>query len=89
MAYEIVAVRINGYFADSTDKITHVKLSDGTVESVSQVVSYIDSGMDYFYTESYYSRAQVESVHPTYGSAYIRTKRNSTGADNLLNLPKF
>ncbi|WP_179394971.1 DUF3892 domain-containing protein [Lacticaseibacillus absianus] len=89
MAYQIVAIRTEGFGATTTDKITAVKLSDGITETVSQVVTYIDAKMEYYYTTSTGSRADVESVHPVQGNAYIRTVRNGTTQDNLLNLPEF
>ncbi|HFD1693321.1 TPA: DUF3892 domain-containing protein [Enterococcus faecium] len=89
MAYRITHIRVSGNYATSTDKITHVQLEDGTVESVAEVVRFLDQNLEYYYTTSTYSKALVESVHPSYGQAYIRTKRNSTEKDNLLNLPKF
>lgn len=89
MSYRITHVRLSSNYASSTDKITHVKLDGGTVETVEQVVKYLDMNMDYYYTTSSYSRATVEAVHPTYGTPYIRTKANNTISDNLLNLPKF
>lgn len=89
MAYRITHIRTSENNATTTDKITHVKLEDSTIETVAQVVRYLDSKMEYYYTTSDNSKALVEAVHPTYGQAYIRTKANHTTKDNLLNLPKF
>ncbi|MCC2745051.1 DUF3892 domain-containing protein [Leuconostoc lactis] len=89
MAYEITHVRVDSEFNRSEDHITDVKLSDGTVENVREVVIFIDRKMEYFFTDHLGSRAQVESVHPTGRAAYIRTKPNQTTADNLLSLPRF
>jgi len=89
LANKITHVRVSEYNPTSTDKITDVKLSQGTSESVSQVVRYLDSGAEYYYTTSTNSRALVETVHPDYKPAYIRTKANRTTKDNLLNLPRF
>lgn len=89
MAYEITHVRVDSEYNRSEDHITDVKLSDGTVESVSQVVGFIDSRMEYFFTDHRGSEAQVESVHPSGRPAYIRTKPNQTTTDNLLSLPRF
>ncbi|MCH5385246.1 DUF3892 domain-containing protein [Limosilactobacillus reuteri] len=89
MANQIVAVRIKDIFALKPSDITDVKLLDGSIESVQSVVKYIDSGSVYFYTTSWNSRAEVETVHPDFRDPYIRTKANYTTADNLLSLPKF
>lgn len=89
MSYRITHVKLSDNYATSTDKITHVKLEGGTVETVEQVVKYLDMNMEYYYTTSGYSRTLVEAVHPTYGMPYIRTKANRTTSDNLLSLPKF
>ena len=89
MAYQIVAVRTKDPFSSKPADITDVKLSDGAVESVSLVVKYIDLGLKYFYTTSWSSKAEVESVHPDFRDPYIRTKANYTTTDNLLSLPKF
>ncbi|MCL6442609.1 MAG: DUF3892 domain-containing protein [Alicyclobacillus sp.] len=69
--------------------ITSVKLADGTVKTRATVVSEIDQGTYYYYTKGGGQTAVVEAVHPISESAYIRTKGDSTTADNLLNLPKF
>lgn len=89
MAYRITHIRTSENYVTSTDKITHVKLEGGTIETVEQVVRYLDMNMEYYYTTTAYSKAQVESVHPTYGEPYIRTRANHTTKDNLLNLPRF
>lgn len=89
MAYQITHVRVSDSFPTSIDKITAVKLSDGSVETVAQVVKYLDLFMEYFYTTSANSRALVEAVHPAGRPPYIRTKANATTKDNLLNLPRF
>ena len=89
MAYQITHIRLSETYTTSVEKITSVKLSDGTVESKAQVVKYIDQNMEYFYTQSDNSKAIVETVHPVGRDPYIRTKRNSSTTDNLLSLPKF
>ncbi|WP_430495700.1 DUF3892 domain-containing protein [Leuconostoc mesenteroides] len=89
MAYEITHVRVDSEYNRSEDHITDVKLSDGTVESVRQVVGFIESRMEYFFTDHRGSKAQVEPVHPSGRPAYIRTKPNQTTTDNLLSLPRF
>ena len=39
---KITHIRLSGESSELTDRITHVKLSDDTVETVAQVVLYID-----------------------------------------------
>ncbi len=89
MSRRITHIRTSEAYSTSTDKITYVKLEDGKVESVEQVVMYLDMNIEYYYTTSNYSKALVESVHPQIGRPYIRTKANHTIKDNLLSLPRF
>lgn len=89
MAYQITHVRLSDDNTTSTEHITHVKLSSGVVETKAQVVKYIDSGMEYYYTLSDNSKAYVETVRPVGRDPYIRTKANNTTKDNLLSLPRF
>ncbi|CAM3213753.1 DUF3892 domain-containing protein [Sporolactobacillus spathodeae] len=89
MAYEIKAIHLDNSFSQSTESISKVRLSDGTVETKQQVVNYIDQNLEYYYTTSYNTRADVESVHPYNRTPYIRTKGNQTTKDNLLSLPQF
>ncbi|HHE5951422.1 TPA: DUF3892 domain-containing protein [Staphylococcus aureus] len=89
MAYEIKKIRLTSNANNGTEKISEVLLHNGHSETVSQVVRYLDIGMEYFYTTSYSSKAKVESVHPAERSPYIRTVGNGTESDNLLSLPRF
>lgn len=89
MAYQIIAVRLDFEFYKTEDHITEVKLYDGTIETVPQVVKYIDSNYRYYFTSSNRNEVDVEAVHPNSGAAYIRTKPNNTTRDNLLSLPRF
>ncbi|MEB8060599.1 DUF3892 domain-containing protein [Staphylococcus xylosus] len=89
MAIEIKKIRLTSNANNGTEKISEVLLHNGDSETVAQVVRYLDSGLEYFYTTSYNSKARVESVHPTGRSPYIRTVGNGTETDNLLSLPRF
>lgn len=89
MAFEIKKIRLTSNVNNGTEKISEVLLHNGDSETVDQVVRYLDSGLEYFYTTSYSSRAKVEPVHPTGRSPYIRTVGNGTETDNLLSLPRF
>lgn len=89
MAYEIKKIRLTSNLRSGTEKISEVQLHNGETETVTQVVRYLDLGMKYFYTTSFSSKANVESVHPVGRSPYIRTTGNGTEDDNLLSLPRF
>ncbi|MCD8898378.1 DUF3892 domain-containing protein [Mammaliicoccus sciuri] len=89
MKYRITHIRLSDSFGSNTEKITHVKIANTTIESVKDMVNYLDKGIKYFYTKSNGSEAEVESVHPSDREPYIRTKGNNSISDNLLNLPKF
>lgn len=89
MAYEITHVRLTSEYQNDEEHITDVKLSDGTEETVTQVVHFIDALMEYYFTARNGSHADVESVHPSGRNPYIRTKPNHTTTDNLLSLPRF
>ena len=89
MEYKITHIRLSDEYPSSTEKITHVKLSGYVIETVEQVVKYIDAKYLYYYVNSVGQNTQVETVHPTGRKPYIRTVANSTTKDNLLNLPRF
>lgn len=89
MSYQITHIRLSDNNATSVESIIEVKLSDGSKETKAQVVIYIDRGMEYYYTQTNGSKADVETVHPVGKDPYIRTKANNTTKDNLLSLPRF
>lgn len=89
MKYQITHIKLSDNFGSNTEKITHVKIADTTVETVKDMVNYLDKGIKYFYTKANGTEAEVESVHPSDRKPYIRTKGNDSISDNLLNLPKF
>ncbi|UXV31263.1 DUF3892 domain-containing protein [Mammaliicoccus sciuri] len=89
MKYRITHIRLSDSFGSNTEKITHVKIANTTIESVKDMVNYLDKSIKYFYTKSNGSEAEVESVHPLDRDPYIRTKDNDSISDNLLNFPKF
>ena len=89
MEYKIVAIRTKYTFSNTADDITDVKLDFVYVEPVSDVVRAIDFGSSYYYTDKFGLKSEVETVHPSYGDPYIRTKANYTKEDNLLSLPRF
>lgn len=69
--------------------ITFVKLSTGSSQARATVVSEIDGDSYYYYTKGGGQTGVVETVHPSGETPYIRTKGDSTTADNLLKLPSF
>lgn len=89
MAYQITHIRLSDNNLARSEKITDVKLSNNSIQQVSEVVKWIDLGLEYYYTTATYSIANVEAVHPSIGNPYIRTKANKTERDNLLSLPRF
>lgn len=88
MPYEIKKVRLSNGGTEEKH-ITDVELAGGTRETRSEVVRWIDGGIRYYFTTGAGREADVTTVHPTVGDAYIRTKPDSTIKDNLLSLPKF
>ncbi len=90
MSFRITHIRMAEGYTALPEKITHVRLQDGKVETVKEVVKWIDHPFEYYYfTESDGSKAIVETVHPTGRDPYIRTAKNDSILDNLLSLPKF
>lgn len=88
---QIVAVRTEQAEPDRHAHITGVKTSDGREWTRDEVLEDIRSGEDSFYTEIDDRRVGVIDVdcpRCTFGD-YIRTKADSTTADNLLSLDRF
>lgn len=89
MSFKITHIRLSDNNATSEESITAVKLSNGSEETKADVVTHIDQGSEYYYTQSNGSKAVVETVHPVGSDPYIRTKANNTTKDNLFSLPRF
>lgn len=89
MVYEIVQVRLGNPYGTTEDRITEVKLSTGNVQTVRDVVNYINSYHEYYFTDRNGNQTYVEVVPFQGRSSYIRTKPNQTTTDNLLSLPRF
>lgn len=89
--YQITYVRVSDNNATSTEKITDVRLLGGYADcTVAQIINYLESDNDFFYTTAYQTtKSFIEPVYPTGRTPYIRTKANSTTTDNLLSLPRF
>lgn len=75
-------------WSESEEKIVAVKLNDGTIEEVKDVIDNIKNGDKYYYTLSGGKKAKVE-VYKRNGAKYIRTDPDETKANNLTNLPHF
>lgn len=89
----VIAVKLsNPYFAKESD-ITDVKLKDGTVESVQEVIENIDTGIvNYFVNDIHFPWARIQVVHKSYplvNKSYIRTVKDWNKNNNLLDLPRF
>ena len=83
MAFRITHVRKDAY-----DDITAVRLFSGTVETVPEVVRYIEQGYKY-YVQEVPPPADVHVVTLTNGKKYIRTDADRSSRNNLDNLPLF
>ncbi|MBO4707118.1 MAG: DUF3892 domain-containing protein [Elusimicrobiaceae bacterium] len=83
MAYRITHVR-----KDKEDDIIAVKLYGGVVETVPQVVGYIERGLEY-YVQEVTPPADVHVVTLPSGRKYIRTDADRYSRNNLDNLPLF
>lgn len=89
MNHEITHIRLSENEAISTNKITQVKLANGDVQDISEVVKLIEMGHEYSYTIPGFSLMHVEVAHPLMGDSYIQTRANQSTTDTLLNLPTF
>jgi len=91
MSSRITHIRFAENNATSTEGIDQVKLDSGEVESVEDLVRYIDDvSMIFFYTLSREeSESFIETVQSNQGKAYIRTRSSRSQDDNLLKLPRF
>ncbi|EHD5018735.1 DUF3892 domain-containing protein [Listeria monocytogenes] len=85
--YQIVKIHLDES-KNGTEKIGEVQLSNGNTEQVMQVVTNLNFGANYYYTDVNSNRAAVESVQGSNGW-YIRTIRDGSEDDNLLSLPTY
>ena len=89
MNHEIIHIRLSEKDAINTNDITQIKLADGNIQDIPQVIKSIEAGHGYSYTVPGFSRMQVEVTHPLMGDPYIHTSANQSTTDTLLNLPTF
>lgn len=90
--YRITHVRTEQPYGYSHPHISHVRLSDGTVETRAQVIKYIEQyKMTYVTYRPGYPEAKVVVANcPRCGSGdYITTEPDYTEDNNLLDLPRF
>lgn len=83
-----MAFRITNVRKDVDLDIIAVRLEGGIVETVSQVVGYIELGLKY-YVQEVTPPADVHVVTLSNGKKYIRTDADSYSKNNLENLPLF
>ena len=83
-----MASRITNVRKNKDDDIIEVKLSSGAVETVPQVVVYIEHGFKY-YVQEVTPPADVHVVTLPSGKKYIRTDADRYSRNNLDNLPLF
>ena len=83
-----MAYRITHVHKDQDDDILSVKLAGGTVETVPQVVRYIELGINY-YVQEVTPPADVHVATLPSGKKYIRTDADRYSRNNLDNLPLF
>lgn len=84
----IMAFRITNVRKDSYDDIIAVKLYSGTIETVPEVIRYIEMGYRY-YVQEVTPPADVHVVRLSSGRKYIRTNADQYSKNNLDNLPLF
>lgn len=90
MEYQITHIRLSDEFPFATaDGITDIKLSDGTAETIEQVLRYLNNGHLYFYAKSRATKSYVEATYPSNLKAHIKTTHNTSEIDNIINLPRF
>lgn len=90
--YKVTAVHTEQPAGYSHPHIAKVKLSDGTIETRSQVIRYIrEMKLTYVTWATGVPEAKVIVAScPTCGSGdYITTEPDSTEKNNLLDLPRF
>ena len=86
-SHQIIAIRKPNR-ESSVEHITHVKY-DASVHTREEVIRLIEAKTDSFYVSVPAGTVSVEVVHPGSGrSAFIKTKPDKTGKDNLLALPE-
>lgn len=82
--HQITHIRKTDVYSNH-ERITHVKY-DGIVHPVIDVITDITSGRGTFYVQVGIYTTLVEVVRPFGRPAFIRTRPDSTGKDNLLSL---
>lgn len=89
MSFRIVQVHTDHNCDKDESNIKKIQLSDGTEETVTQVVNFIDASLEYYFTSHEGNRTEVEAVHLTHHDPYIRAKKSHKTSDSLLSLPQF
>ncbi|WP_195332342.1 DUF3892 domain-containing protein [Weissella cibaria] len=90
MRHEIIKVKLGeDPFSKFLTHIQAVMLGDGSVLSVPEVIRSIQSGDEFFYTQSFWNQSAKVIAAPVSNPTYIKTEANDMQQDNLLSLPRF
>ncbi|KQY55663.1 hypothetical protein ASD11_14200 [Aeromicrobium sp. Root495] len=91
MAVQITHIRLAGGGHENITDYRWRSLGDGEVNNSTKatMVDWIDNKDGTAYMGSGADRADVGTVHPTGGAAYLRTYADGVWTNNLLALPQF
>lgn len=88
MEYQITHIRLSSNQI-STKKISHVKLSNGKIETLISIIANVDKGNSYYYRSFGFYKTYIEVIRTNEKAPYICSKNSITIRDNLLNIPRF
>ncbi|WP_374284970.1 hypothetical protein [Lactococcus sp.] len=89
MAYQITGIHVSTDTLTHKEIITKVQLSDGTTESVEQVIRYLDSDYDYFYMTKNGKKERLQAIHDSILETHLQTKNCTKQQDSMFELPRF
>lgn len=85
----VTHIRIRNTESQGTESIIEVLLSTGETRPIKTMIEYLEIGGQYYYFDSAGRVTYIESVHPLYKGAYIRSCNYDGVYDNLMSLPHF
>ncbi|OIQ79912.1 hypothetical protein GALL_383450 [mine drainage metagenome] len=92
MSIRFTAVHMSagGYLHEHIADLKWVNLQDASSGESTRatLVKWIDDGNSAF-VQGNTGAIPVETVHPSSGAAYLRTRANGVWSDNLLSLPRY